>query len=101
MAQILQLAHLVEHHGVADMDVRRRRVQAELDAQRHAGGLGARQFAQPVVLRNQFLAAAQRDGQRRAHRVGHRKIGLGGYSHVAFWLALSRCVDIISAFPGA
>jgi hypothetical protein len=33
MAQVLQLAHLVEHHGVAQVDVGRRRVQAQLDAQ--------------------------------------------------------------------
>ena len=49
--QVLQLAHLVQHHGVADVDVGRGRVQAQLDAQRHAGGFGARQLVQPVGLR--------------------------------------------------
>ena len=63
VAEVLQLAHLVQHHGVADVDVRRRRVQAQLDAQRHAAGLRARQLLHPVVLRNQFLAATQGDGQ--------------------------------------
>jgi hypothetical protein len=36
--QVLQLAQLVQHHGVAEVDVGRRRVQPELDAQRLAGG---------------------------------------------------------------
>jgi hypothetical protein len=63
MPQVLQLAHLVQHHRVADMDVGRRRVQAQLDAQRLAGGFGAGQLGQPVGLRQQFLAAAQRDRQ--------------------------------------
>ena len=39
MAQVLQLAHLVEHHGVPDMNVGCRWIQAKLDAQRYAGGL--------------------------------------------------------------
>ena len=34
MAEILELTHLVEQHGVADMQVRRRRIEAGLDAQR-------------------------------------------------------------------
>ncbi|MCY1538707.1 hypothetical protein D9M68_742600 [compost metagenome] len=33
MPQVLQLAHLVEHHRVADVNVGRRRVQPQLDAQ--------------------------------------------------------------------
>jgi len=35
-----KLAHFVEHHRVADMDVGSGRVQPELDPQRLAGGLG-------------------------------------------------------------
>jgi hypothetical protein len=38
VAQVLQLAHLVEHHRVAQVDVGRGRVQPQLDAQRLAGG---------------------------------------------------------------
>jgi hypothetical protein len=34
--QVLQLAHLVQHDRVADVDVGRGRVEAELDAQWHA-----------------------------------------------------------------
>ncbi len=44
MAQILQLAHLVQDDRVAEVQVRRGRVQAELDAQRCAALLGTRQF---------------------------------------------------------
>ena len=58
MAQILQLAHLVEHDGVPDVDVGRGRVQPEFDAQWNAGRLGPRELAHPVLLGNQFLAAA-------------------------------------------
>jgi len=63
MAQILQLAHLVQHHCVTDMDVWGGRVQPQLDTQRHAGGFTARQFFGPFVLRNQLVAAPQGDGQ--------------------------------------
>jgi hypothetical protein len=59
MAQILQLAHLVEHHGVPDVDVGCGRVQAQLDAQRNAGGLGTGQLAHPVAFGNQLFAATQ------------------------------------------
>jgi hypothetical protein len=45
VAQVLQLAHLVQHHRVADVDVGRRGVQPQLDAQRLAGGFGARQLS--------------------------------------------------------
>ena len=73
MPQILQLAHLVEHHGVANVDVGRGRVQAQLDAQRHARGLGFRQFLQPVLLRNQLFAASQSHRQGFAGLVRDRK----------------------------
>jgi murein DD-endopeptidase MepM/ murein hydrolase activator NlpD len=59
--QVLQLAHLVEHHGVADVDVGRGGVQPELDAQRLAGGLGLGQPASVIgctqsASRQQLLA---------------------------------------------
>jgi len=72
VAQVLQLAHLVEHHGVAQMDVGRRRVQAQLDAQRHAGGLGTGQLLHPVRLGQQLIHAAQGGFKRLAYTVGDR-----------------------------
>ena len=36
MAEVLELAQLLQHDGVAEVDVGRRRVEAELDAQRAA-----------------------------------------------------------------
>ena len=39
--QVLQLAHFVEYHRVADVDVRRSRVQAQFDAQRGITSFGA------------------------------------------------------------
>ena len=68
MAQVLELAHFVQHHGVADVDIWRGGVQAELDAQRRAAGLGLLQFLDPVSLRNEFFAAPQ------SHRQGMRYI---------------------------
>jgi len=70
MPQVLQLAHLVQHHGVTQVDVGRRRVQPQLDAQRLAGGFGAGQLLQPVLLRQQFVASAQRNGHGGAHTLG-------------------------------
>ncbi len=51
MTEVLQLAHLVEHHGVADVDVGRGRVQAQLDAQWHTGCFRASELGQPVGFR--------------------------------------------------
>ena len=48
--EVLQLPHLVEHHGVAEVDVGRGRVEAELDAQRPGRRFGARQLVSPFVL---------------------------------------------------
>ncbi len=70
VAQILQLPELVEHHGVADMNVGRGGVEAEFDAQRLAGLVAAGQFGDPVGLHQQFGAAAFGDGQCVAHGVG-------------------------------
>jgi hypothetical protein len=38
MPQILELAHLVEQHGVANVQVRRGRIEAGLDSQRSTQG---------------------------------------------------------------
>jgi hypothetical protein len=34
MTELLELAHLVEKHGVSEMQIRRRRIKTRLDAQR-------------------------------------------------------------------
>ena len=72
VAQILQLAHLVEHHRVTDVDVRRGRIQAQLDAQRRASSLGFGQFFDPVVLRQQLFHAPQGDRQSLSNAIGDR-----------------------------
>ena len=59
VTQILQLTHFVEHHRVPQVDVWRRRVQPQFDAQRHATGHAAGQFLRPFMCRNQFFAAPQ------------------------------------------
>ena len=56
MAQVLKLSHLVEHHGVANVDVRRRRVQPELDAQLVAEGI-AQQLERRVMFRRAMKRA--------------------------------------------
>jgi hypothetical protein len=68
--QVLQLAHLVEHHRVADVDVGRRGVQPQLDAQRLARGLGALPVSSPIRPGQQFFHAAQRDFKRPGHALG-------------------------------
>ncbi|MNS65553.1 hypothetical protein D3C72_987230 [compost metagenome] len=57
--QVLELAHLVEHHRVSDMNIRCGRVQAQLDAQRLAGGFRLLELLHPLVLRQQFVSAAE------------------------------------------
>ena len=47
---VLELAQLVEDHGVAEMDVGRRGVDAELDAQRPALALGERELGLESAL---------------------------------------------------
>ena len=44
MAEVLQLAQLVQHHRVAEMDVGRGRIEAELAAQRLAARVRAREL---------------------------------------------------------
>ena len=71
MAQILQLAHLVEHHGVTQVDVGGRGVQTQLDAQRHTRGLGLGQLLDPFIFGQQFIDPTKSDFQRLVHSVGH------------------------------
>ena len=61
MPEVLQLPHLVEHHRVPQVQVGRSWVHAKLDAQGRARGLALLQLAQPIGLRQQFLAAPKRD----------------------------------------
>ncbi|CAM2144483.1 hypothetical protein PT2222_160058 [Paraburkholderia tropica] len=77
MAEILQLAHLVEHDRVADVDVGRGRIEAELDAQRLAGGRAFRELLLEFFFDQQFVDTALRDGERVTNFVGDRKGGFG------------------------
>ena len=72
MAQVLQLAHFIEHHRVAKMDVRGGGVQSELDSQRLASGRATDQLLEPFGLRNQFVATPQRGGHGRADSIRQR-----------------------------
>jgi hypothetical protein len=86
MAEILQLPHLVEHHGMSKMDVRGRWIQAELDPQRLAGRLGALQLLHPLFLGQQFVDPAKGDFKGSSYTIGEicgcNKIGI----HGTFWL---------------
>ena len=75
MAQVLQLAHLVQDHGVAEVQVGRGRVQAQLDAQWLAALLGARQLLREFAFDEQLIDAALGDGQRFLHLVGEGQAG--------------------------
>ncbi|MNG25135.1 hypothetical protein D3C85_559040 [compost metagenome] len=57
MAQVLQLAHLVQHHRVAQVDVRGGGIQPQLDAQRHAGRAALGQLASELGFDQQLIAA--------------------------------------------
>ena len=54
MAQLLELAQLVDHHRMPEMQVGRRRVEAQL----HAHGRVALELAHQLALDDQFLTAA-------------------------------------------
>ncbi len=58
MPQVLHLPHLVQHDGVADVDVRRGRVEPELDPQRLAGRPGALQLGGDFGFDQEFVRAA-------------------------------------------
>lgn len=69
VAQILQLAHLVEYHCVPEVDIRGSRVQAEFDAQGGSGGFGTLQLAHPLVLRQQFFGASEGNFERASYTI--------------------------------
>src|SRR5207302_10915601 len=53
VAQLLEMPQLVDHHGVPQVEVGRRRVEAELDAQLAA----ARQLPRQLLPDDQLLAS--------------------------------------------
>ena len=63
MAQILELAHLVDQHGMAQVQVRRGRVEARLDAQRSAG----REFVGHFLLHDQLFTTPTNDREAFRH----------------------------------
>ncbi len=77
--KILQLAHLVQHDRMADMNIRRGRVETQLDAQRRAGGRALRELLCEFLFDQQFVDATLRHGERVTDFVGDRKgrTGLG------------------------
>ena len=72
MAEVLHLAHLVQHHRVAEMDVRRGGIEAELDAQRLAAG----ELVRDLGLDDELVGAALEDGElvRRRRRPDLRSV---------------------------
>ena len=65
VARVLELAQLLEHHGVAEMDVGGRRVEAELDAQRTV-------LREPPLERSAGQAVDRVAGQMRGRASGVR-----------------------------
>ncbi|MCY1544886.1 hypothetical protein D9M68_807960 [compost metagenome] len=55
---VLQLAHLVQHHRVTQVDVRRGRVQPQLDAQGHARGSAPGQLTSELGFDQKLVATA-------------------------------------------
>ena len=66
MAEVLELAQLLQDDRVAEVDVRRRRVEAELHAQRTA------------LLRDRLEALLEPPGGKRLSGVAGQESGLGG-----------------------
>ena len=58
VSQVLQLTQFIQHHGVTQMDVRRSRIQAQFNAQRHACRRAAGEFLHPFAFNQQFIATA-------------------------------------------
>ena len=77
--QVLQLAHLVEHHGVADVDVRRGRVEPQLDAQGTPVASDRASFFSQSACRQQFFATSQRTAiaSRTRSVIGNEPSGCG------------------------
>jgi hypothetical protein len=101
MSQVLQLAHLVQHDGVADVDVGRRGVQPELDPQGLALGFGARELGRPLVFRQQFLSAAAGDRQRLPDTIGYRIFCNRALIHKDFSEGRAVELDILGQVRGS
>ena len=71
-----KLAQLVQHHGMAEVQVRGGRVGAELDAQRFAAFLGAGQLLCKFAFDQQFVDTALGDRKRFLHLVRQGKDGI-------------------------
>ena len=71
VAELLEVAQLVDHHGVPEVQVGRRGIEPELDAQRRA----ARELLRELLLDDQLLGTALDERE----RLGHR--GLLGLTH--------------------
>jgi hypothetical protein len=71
--QVLQLAQLVQHHGVAQVQVGRGRVEAQLDAQRLAALFGTRQFLGEFALDQQLVDTAFSNGKCFLDSIAERK----------------------------
>ena len=76
--EVLKVAHLVDHHGVAEVQVRCGRIEAELDAKRPAGF----QLPDQLLLGNQLVAATLDPLQGFCHR-GHWFCGAGNLCYTA------------------
>ena len=76
MAEFLEVAQLVDHNGVPDVQVGRRRVHAELHPQLAAG----LQLAGEVFLEDQFLGPAldELEGFGYRDNCGHGRLAGGG-----------------------
>ncbi|MNW01935.1 hypothetical protein D3C71_1976430 [compost metagenome] len=81
MAKVLELAQLVQHHGMTQVDVRRGGVQAQLDTERHPGGLAAGELLEPLGFDQQLVAATLGDLQGMHHRRRKWIFGRGGRGH--------------------
>ena len=67
MAELLEVPHLAQQHGVAEVEVRRRRIEADLDRQRLAGLRERSSLAAQLVSVDEVDGAALR-GARAARR---------------------------------
>jgi len=76
--EVLQLTHLVQHDRVAQVQVRRRGVEPELDPQRLPGPLGPDELAKEVLLDQQLVAASLRDGEGPTGGRGRLRLGVVG-----------------------
>jgi len=58
VTEILKLAKLIQHHRVAQMDIRGSRIETKLAAQRRAGFSCPCQFLQKLILNQKRIGAA-------------------------------------------